>query len=205
MAEGWRCDESETLISATSGVWPASRISDERSLIQSALYLLKKLSVRRPFGIPQSSRGMDRRSNSEAFQLGPERIVIGMSEVVTFDKHRPDECAAETWDLGDAAQLLDRVIHVLKRDHRRRKQSVWRGLAEVRDPVVVRAGERIRHVRIFDQVEALGKPGRIEKGLVDTHRIHIAQASLRVRSPLGHRMTQAWIEFTDFVPGHPGL
>src|ERR1700687_424019 len=180
MTEGGRCDESETLIPATSGMRPASRVNDERSLIQSALYLLKKRPVRRPFGIPQSSRGMHRRSNFEAFQLGPERIVGGMSEVVTFDKHRPDECAAETWDLGDAPQLFDRVIHVLERDHSRRKKSVWRGLAEVRDPVVVRAGERIRHVRIFNQVEALGKPGRIEKGLVDTHRIHIAQASLRI-------------------------
>ena len=123
---------------------------------------------------------MHRRSNTEAFQLGPQGIVIGMSEVMPFDKHGPDECAAETWNLGDAAKLLYRVIHVLERDHRPRKQPVWRGAAEVRDPVVVRARERIRHVRILNQVEALGKPGRIEKGLVDTHRIHVAQASFRV-------------------------
>ena len=82
--------------------------------------------------------------------------------------------------LGDATKLLDRVIHVLQWDHRRRKKSVGRHLAEVRDPVVVGAGERVRDVRIFNQVEALGKPGWIEKGLVDTHRIHIAQTSLRV-------------------------
>src|SRR6266481_4800701 len=173
MTEGWRCDESETQISAASSVWPASRVSNDRPLIQSALYLLKKLSVRRPFGIPQSSRGMHRRSNPEAFQLGPERIVVGMREVMPFDKHGPDERAAETRNLGDAAKLLDRVIHVLERDHRRRKQSVWRGPAKVRDPVVVRASECIGYVRIFNQVEALGKPRWIEKGLVDTHRIHV--------------------------------
>src|SRR6478736_3887204 len=147
MTERWRCDETETLISATSGMWPAARFSDERSLIQSALHLLKKLPVGRPFGIPQSSRGMHCCSNSEAFQFGPEGIVVGMGEVVPFDKHRPDECAAETCDLGDATKLLDRVIHILQWDHRRRKKSVGRDLAEVRDPVVVGAGERVRDVR----------------------------------------------------------
>src|ERR1700740_2040324 len=144
-------------------MWPASRVSDERSLIQSALYLLEKWALRRPFGVPQSSRGMHRRRDSQPFQLGPQRVVVGMSEVVTFDKHRPDECAAETRDLGDAAKLLDRVVHVLERNHRCRKQAIWLGLAKVRDPVVVGAGERVRDVRIFNQVEALGKPGRIEK------------------------------------------
>src|SRR5271156_3516514 len=157
MTKRWRRGESETLIPAASGMRAAAGIYDERSVIQAALYFLKKWSVRRPFGIPQAARRMHRRGDSKAFQLGPKRIVVGMSEVVTFQKHRPDECAAKTWDPSDATKLFDRVIHVLQRNHRRPKQPGRRDLAEIREPVVVGACERVRHVRIFNQMEALGK------------------------------------------------
>src|SRR5690349_14483887 len=115
MAERRRCDESEPQISAASGMRPASRIGDDRSLIQPAFHLLEKLPVRRPFGVPQSSRRMHGRGNPQAFQFRPERVIVGVSEVVAFDKHRPNECAAKAWDPGDAVQLLDGVVHVLQR------------------------------------------------------------------------------------------
>ena len=104
----------------------------------------------------------------------------------------------------DAAQFFDRVVHVLQRHHRRGEEPVRRGLAEVGDPVVVGARQRIGHVGVFDQVESLGEPGRIEEGLVHAHRVHVAQARLRVGGALGHRMAMRRVEFADVVPRHPG-
>ena len=127
-----------------------------------------------------------------------------MREVVAFEEHWTDKSATKTRDFGDPAKLFDGVIHVLQRDHRSGKQAVRRGLAEVSDPVVVGAGERVGDVGVFDQVEALGEPGRVEEGLIDPHRIHVAQASLRVGRPSGHRMPMGGVELADLVPGHAG-
>src|SRR5271154_3985204 len=38
-----------------------------------------------------------------------------------------------------------------------------------------------RDVRVAHQKEALGEPGRVEQRLVDTHRVHVGKARLRVR------------------------
>src|SRR6266851_6918568 len=113
LAEGWRRDEGKTLIAAAAGMRATADISDDRSLIEAALDLLEKLSVRSPFGIPEAGGGMHRGGNPEALELRPERIVDRMGKVVPFEKHRANECAAEARDLRNPAQLLNRVVHVL--------------------------------------------------------------------------------------------
>jgi hypothetical protein len=53
-------------------------------------------------------------------------------------------------------------------------------------------------------MEALGKACGIEKSLIDTHRIHIAQPRLWIGRAHGSRMPLAGIELADLIPGHPG-
>ena len=60
-----------------------------------------------------------------------------------------------------------------------------RRLAEIDDPVVVGARQRIGDVRIAHQKEPFGEPGRIQQRLVDPHRVHVGEAGLRVRGALG--------------------
>src|SRR5258708_28523977 len=53
-------------------------------------------------------------------------------------------------------------------------------------------------------MKAFGEPGRIEKGLINAHRVHILEPSLRIASPRAHRMSHARIEFTDIPPAEAG-
>ena len=76
--------------------------------------------------------------------------------------------------------------------------------AEIRDPVVIRARERMRGIRIGDEMKPLGEPGRIQERLVDTHRIHVGEARPRIPRRFVHRMPYARIQFTDLIPRHPG-
>src|ERR1700687_2110900 len=128
-----------------------------------------------------------------------------MSEVVTLQEHWSDEGAAKTRHLRSAAQLLDRVVHVLDGNHRSRKETIRRNLAEIREPVVIGTRQRIGHIGIFYKMKSLSEPGRIHESLVDTHRIHILQPRMRIGSARGHRMTSVRIKLPDLVPRHPGL
>jgi len=84
-----------------------------------------------------------------------------MVEVAVFDEHRPDEDGADGWKLRDPSQLFERKIHVLQGQYRGGEQPLWRRLAEIHDPVVVSARQRISDVRIAHQEETLGEPRRV--------------------------------------------
>ena len=116
----------------------------------------------------------------EAFQFRPQRLVVRMVQVAILDERGADKDSAKGWNFGDAPQLLQREVDILKGQNRGGKQPVRRRLAEIRDPVVVGASQRVGDVGVFDQGKALGEPGRIEKRLVHAHRVHIAQPRLRV-------------------------
>src|SRR6266404_4822698 len=76
-----------------------------------------------------------------------------MVEVAVFDEHRPDEDGADGWKLRDPSQLFERKIHVLQGQYRGGEQLLWRGLAEIHDPVVVSARQCISDVRVAHQEE----------------------------------------------------
>jgi len=59
---------------------------------------------------------------------------------------------------------------------------------EIGDPVVVGACQRIGNVRITHEKEALGEPGRVKQRLIDPHRVHVGETSMRIRGTLGGRM-----------------
>ena len=121
---------------------------------------------------------------------------------MALEEHGTDECAAEARDAGDAAQFRERVVHVLQRQHCGGIESARVGTAEIRDPVIVGACQRIRGVRIRDQVKSLGKPGRVQERLIDAHRIHVRKPGSCVPCTLVHRVTHARIKFPDRVPAH---
>ncbi len=104
---------------------------------------------------------MHRRRDAEPLQFGPQRVVVGMVQIAVFDEHRPDEDGAERRHARDPLQFLQREIHVLQWQYRGGEQPVWRRLAEIGDPVVVGAGQRVSHVRVAHQKEPLGEPGRV--------------------------------------------
>src|ERR1019366_6672315 len=111
-------------------------------------------------------------SGTEALQLSPQGIIVRMSEVVTLDKHRAKERAAEARHLCCPPQLLNRVVHVLDWNHRCCEESIRSSLAKVRDPVVVSARESVGDIGIFYEMESFGEPGGIHESLVDAHRVH---------------------------------
>ena len=104
----------------------------------------------------------------------------------------------------DPLQLLEREVHVLQRQDGGGEEPPRRRRAEVGDPVVVGAGQRIRHVGVAHEEEALGEPGRIQQRLVHAHRVHVGESSLRIPRALVHRMTGVRVQLADGVPGHAG-
>ena len=104
---------------------------------------------------------MDHRGHAQAFQLGPERVVVRMGEIMPFNKHGPDEGTPEMRQLGHPAQFFQRKIHVLERQHGRGIESRWGRLTEIGQPVVIGSGQCGRHIRVLDQMKALGKPGGV--------------------------------------------
>ena len=84
-----------------------------------------------------------------------------MVQVAVFDKDRPDKHGAERRYARDPLQFLEREIHVLQRQDRGGEETLECGVAEIGDPVVVSAGQRIGHVRIAHQKEPFGEPGRV--------------------------------------------
>ena len=76
-----------------------------------------------------------------------------MREVAALDEHRPQEGSAKRRDAGDPSQLLHGEIHVLERHHRGGEETLWRRGAEIGDPVVVGARERVGNVGVADEVE----------------------------------------------------
>ena len=104
---------------------------------------------------------MHRRRDPQPLQLRPERVVIGVVQIAAFEKHRPDKDGAKTSHSRHPLQFLQCEIHVLQRQYRGGKKLLRRGLAEVGYPVVVGAGQRIRHIRVAHQKEPFGEPSRI--------------------------------------------
>ena len=102
------------------------------------------------------------------------------------------------------SQLLEREIHILQRQDRGGEEPLRCRFAEVDDPIIVGARERVGDVRVADLEEAFGEPGRIKQCAVDSHRVHIGKPGLRVRGALGGRMPRVRIEFSDRFPGHAG-
>src|SRR5271169_883883 len=122
---------------------------------------------------------MDRGRNSKSFQLRPQWFVVRMVQVAILNEYGPNESPAEAINLVDPMQLLQGEVDVLEGKDRCREQAVRRCTAKVSDPVVVGASERVRDVRILDQRKALGEPRRIEKLLIHSYGVHVAQTSLR--------------------------
>src|SRR5271165_5896958 len=80
---------------AAAGKRPSAP-AGERRLHEPVLDLLEELAVRCPLRVPQARRGMHCSRDLEPFQLGPERVVVGMVQISAFEKHRPDKDSAET-------------------------------------------------------------------------------------------------------------
>src|SRR5215469_11114612 len=120
-----------------------------------------------------------------------------MVEVAILDKHWTDQDGANRWDARYPLQFLKREVHVLQRQYRGGEQPLWRRPAEIDDPVVVGAGQRIGDVGVAHQKEAFGEPGRVEQRLVNTHRVHVGKARLRIRGALGGRMLEMRVESAD--------
>ena len=138
----------------------------------------------------------------EALKLGPERIVVGMGIIASLHEHGSEEDAPKARDSHDPLQFRQRIIHVLQGNHGRGIQTVGRSLAEVGDPVVIRPGQGVGAVRVLNQGKALGKPGRVEQGLIHAHGVHIPQPGLRVRRSLGHGVPGVGVELPDLLAGH---
>src|SRR5260370_13310631 len=166
MAQRRRGGKCKQRRSAASSERTSSCAHYPEMLIDAAFHLFSKRSMRGPFRVPQSGSRMNSQSGVETLQLRPKRIIVGMGEVVALEEHRPDEGAAKARHLRSPAQLFDRVVHVLYRNHRRCEETVWSNLAEIRDPVVVGARESISHVWIFYQVESFSEPGGIQESLI---------------------------------------
>src|SRR5271168_1451768 len=135
---------------AAPGKWSAAS-PGERRLHEPILDLLEERTVRCPFRVPQARRRMHRRRDLQPLQLRPERVIIGMVQITTFEKHRPDEDGAKTWHSRHPLQFLQCEIHVLQRQYRGGEKPLRRGLAEGSCPVVVGAGQRVSHVRVAHQ------------------------------------------------------
>ena len=127
-----------------------------------------------------------------------------MGEIAAIDEHGADEHAPEACGLGDPRQLFEREVHVLQREHGGGEEAARRGGAEVRDPVVIGAGESVGGIGVLDEMEALGEPSGIQKGLVDAHGVHVAEPGLRILSALVDRMNGGWVERAHVVPRHAG-
>ena len=145
---------------AAAGKRPAAAARRDR-LNKPVLDLFDKRAVRGPFRVPQPRRRMHCRCDPEALQFGPERVIIGVIEIAVFDEHRPDEDRSDRLDPRHTLQFLEREIHVLQRQYGGGEQPLRRHLAEIGDPVVVGACQRVGHVGIAHQEEAFGEPGRV--------------------------------------------
>src|SRR5438093_3249138 len=80
--------------------------ANERRLMEPAPDFFEKRAVGGPLRVPQAWRGVDGGCHTQALQLCPEWVVVGMGKVTALDKHRPDKGAAEAGDPGHPLQLL---------------------------------------------------------------------------------------------------
>src|SRR5678816_119591 len=91
--------------------------ANERRLMEPAPYFFEKRTVGGPLRVPQARRGVDGGRHTQALQLRPERVVVGMGKVAALNKHGPEKGAAEAGDLSHPLQLLQGEVHVLERHH----------------------------------------------------------------------------------------
>ena len=82
---------------------------------------------------------------------------------------------------------------------------VWSRLTEIGQPVVIGSGQGRGHVRVLDQMKALGKPSGVEKCLVHAHGVHIGQSDLRVRRAGVFGMGSIGVKVADLLPSHARL
>ena len=126
--------------------------------VQPALHLLNELAMGGPFGVPESRGGMYCRCKMQLLELCPKRVVVGVSEVVAFAEHGPDEGPSETGDSRDPLQLLYGHVHILQGHHGGSEEPTGGGAAEICDPIVVCPGKGISHVGVFNQVKTFCEP-----------------------------------------------
>ena len=96
---------------------------------------------------------------------------------------RPQEAAAHPERFAGVAQLVDRQLDRLHRQHRDPEQPVGVGLAVIGEPAVVGAAHRTREPGVGDgageQTEA-----RVEERGVDAVGVHVDDAGVRVEPAL---------------------
>ena len=71
-----------------------------------------------------------------------------MIKVAVFEEHRPNEDGADRRDGRHPSQFLEREIHILQRQYGGGEEPLRCRFAEVGDPIVVGARERIGDVRV---------------------------------------------------------
>ena len=93
---------------------------------------------------------VESQGHSELLERGPQGLVVGIVPVPAVHLVRPQEHAAETQLSNTAARLRHRVVDVERGDHPRAEQALGVLLAELVEPIVVRArhggGESRLHV-----------------------------------------------------------
>ncbi len=127
-----------------------------------------------------------------------------MGIVALLDKHRPDKRPAETGDIGHALQFLQGKVHILQGEHGHSVKPLWGRLTKIRHPAVVGPSQGVGNIRVMHQRKSLSEPSGIEQGLINAHRIHVPQPSLRFPRAFVHGMTGLGIQLANRFPRHPG-
>ena len=111
--------------------------------------------------------------HAQAFDLGPERIVVGVVPVAAVDRIGADEHRLEAQLVDSPSGLADRALDVVRRDHARPEHPAGAASAELRQPVVIGAGDGGGQGRVHP-VGAQGEEAaaREQHGQIDALMIH---------------------------------
>ena len=140
--------------------------------------------------LPQLRAGalVESQGHFQLLERGPQGLVVGIVPVPAVHLVRPQEHAAETELPDTAACLRHRVVDVERGDHPGAEQALGVLLAELVQPVVVRArhgrGESRLHVGNGQGEEA---PRGIDHRDVDALDVHRLDLNLRGPAPLLER------------------